>query len=755
MNKPEIDSYGQLEDDLYNNDLDPQYSQQNNPGQGNPFGSQSQQNQIPRGFRQMEQDHDQYKQMMDVFKKDTAMLNKKPKKKDHFQNDENDPSTYSKAEENFNIDDVPIGSAENNFGSAKQPPSNPSSNPKANKAPKRTFLKRSGKSTLPKKTKKYTYYASNFKQPEEKDFAPKESSKPKTLNRSASVSHQIQPAKVETPEEKDGYNSVEEFEKLEEQCINDTIDENPQQKSKIEKKKPLTAMEMVEKKMKERTKKLFDDFESDQSENSSEEEVAPKVTQKQGKKSNVVKRMIYNEKSETAPKPKPQKQEGIPKELEEILNQKKRELDFVIQNYKREYDMWCKSEKEYSKLLNEYNRNSRLSAREVEKMKEEVDKRIEEERNKLKRDKRVAERQNKTMKNLPNRREREEIEALNKELKKLNENIKIKDQRHKLNIERLKKQVNESKKRNDELMEERDNVHQALQSLDYQEDQEHGDDRDDYNEERKDQKFGGSNKNQNGNDKKQINFYEQVNEESKGSEAQDYDSTSHSPHFGSQKFDFEDQKVSKAQETSNFARPIYLKTLHEKPSYEEANSSSPRDDAEEEEDAQEDHQSDNTPEFEYDSNTYEMRLSPQYHNNDEDNCTVVQENTSADGKIVRWYANNKKEVIFKKGVRKEIFPDGYTIVYFKNKDVKQTYPDGTVVYYFDEAKTTQTTDVEGTHIYKFENEQIEKHYQDGSKEIQFPDGIIKCIYTDGSEECVYPDGSIQTTSKEGVKSRRY
>jgi len=85
----------------------------------------------------------------------------------------------------------------------------------------------------------------------------------------------------------------------------------------------------------------------------------------------------------------------------------------------------------------------------------------------------------------------------------------------------------------------------------------------------------------------------------------------------------------------------------------------------------------------------------------------------------------RRRLFSNKGVRKEIFPDGYIIVYFKNKDIKQTYPDGRIVYYFDEARTTQTTDTEGVHIYKFHNGQIEKHYPDGSKEIRFPDGIIK------------------------------
>lgn len=34
------------------------------------------------------------------------------------------------------------------------------------------------------------------------------------------------------------------------------------------------------------------------------------------------------------------------------------------------------------------------------------------------------------------------------------------------------------------------------------------------------------------------------------------------------------------------------------------------------------------------------------------------------------FANGKKEVIFHNGVKRESFPDGYTIVHFTNSDIK-------------------------------------------------------------------------------------
>ena len=54
-------------------------------------------------------------------------------------------------------------------------------------------------------------------------------------------------------------------------------------------------------------------------------------------------------------------------------------------------------------------------------------------------------------------------------------------------------------------------------------------------------------------------------------------------------------------------------------------------------------------------------------------------------------------------MRRETFPDGYTIVYFNNSDIKQTFPDQKIVYYFAEAKTTQTTYADGLQVFKFSN----------------------------------------------------
>lgn len=103
-------------------------------------------------------------------------------------------------------------------------------------------------------------------------------------------------------------------------------------------------------------------------------------------------------------------------------------------------------------------------------------------------------------------------------------------------------------------------------------------------------------------------------------------------------------------------------------------------------------------------------------------------------------------------MKKEVWPDGYMIVYFNNKDIKQTFPDEIkVVYYFAEANTTQTTFKDGWKIFKFSNGQVEQHFPNGEKEITFPDGTLKFIDQEGNEESLFTDGTVQRIWTDGFK----
>lgn len=76
-------------------------------------------------------------------------------------------------------------------------------------------------------------------------------------------------------------------------------------------------------------------------------------------------------------------------------------------------------------------------------------------------------------------------------------------------------------------------------------------------------------------------------------------------------------------------------------------------------------------ENEYDDGVYDLIFLEKYHPRNDLKINVEKLENFPDGKIVKFYENSKREVIFPSGVRKEIFPDGYQIVYFNNKDVKQ------------------------------------------------------------------------------------
>lgn len=311
---------------------------------------------------------------------------------------------------------------------------------------------------------------------------------------------------------------------------------------------------------------------------------------------------------------------------------------------------------------------------------------------------------------MPNRKEREEIDGLTKQLKKLEEEVKIKDQRNKLTIERLKKQIAEAKEKNGELIEERNNIFMAVKGVSYNgqintfENIEH---------EAETQNTSQQTKQSRGN----VKFYEPIQDYADDKHEIDLNNISHSPQFGVRK--------TKAKDDSEDMHHIdYNKNSDNEGEQEENNSDYNQEDEQQENEQHEVEQHEND-EDELNVSDYDMKFLDKYHNDDDESKRIVQENISNDGKIVRWYANQKKEIIFRKGVRKEIFPDGYTIVYFKNQDIKQTYPDGKIVYYFYEAKTTQTTETNGINIFKFDNNQIEKHFPDGTKEIRFNDGTIK------------------------------
>ncbi|XP_033002166.1 centromere protein J isoform X3 [Lacerta agilis] len=142
-------------------------------------------------------------------------------------------------------------------------------------------------------------------------------------------------------------------------------------------------------------------------------------------------------------------------------------------------------------------------------------------------------------------------------------------------------------------------------------------------------------------------------------------------------------------------------------------------------------------------------LSPDSSDSEE---KIESEANHSDGKVEKILKNGSHLIIFPNGTRKEVSCDGKTTtVTFFNGDVKQVLEDRRVIYYYADAKTTHTTHPTGLEVLHFSNGQIEKHFPDGRKEIIFPDQTIKNVYTDGREMTIFPDGTIVRTQQDGSK----
>ncbi|XP_006219176.1 centrosomal P4.1-associated protein isoform X1 [Vicugna pacos] len=123
-----------------------------------------------------------------------------------------------------------------------------------------------------------------------------------------------------------------------------------------------------------------------------------------------------------------------------------------------------------------------------------------------------------------------------------------------------------------------------------------------------------------------------------------------------------------------------------------------------------------------------------------------------DGKIEKVYKNGCHVILFPNGTRKEVSADGKTVtVTFFNGDVKQVTPDERVVYFYAAARTMHTTYPEGLEVLHFSSGQIEKHFPDGRKEITFPDQTVKTLFADGQEESIFPDGTVVRVQRDGSK----
>ena len=120
------------------------------------------------------------------------------------------------------------------------------------------------------------------------------------------------------------------------------------------------------------------------------------------------------------------------------------------------------------------------------------------------------------------------------------------------------------------------------------------------------------------------------------------------------------------------------------------------------------------------------------------------------GRLVRFYENSVIDIIGKKKTITRIFPDGFEIWFYNNKDVEQRFPNGRIYYYYNRNKSSEFRFLnENFLVYKFPNGQYEKHYFDNSMNIKFTDGSYRII-RHGKELIQFPNGKIQIQDKNGI-----
>ena len=91
----------------------------------------------------------------------------------------------------------------------------------------------------------------------------------------------------------------------------------------------------------------------------------------------------------------------------------------------------------------------------------------------------------------------------------------------------------------------------------------------------------------------------------------------------------------------------------------------------------------------FEEDDYLMNFPDAYHSDSVNNEVLREEIITHDDKIQRFFQSGKREVIFPNGVRRAVWADGYSVIYFANNDIKQVFPGlEKIVYFFAKVGTT-------------------------------------------------------------------
>lgn len=118
--------------------------------------------------------------------------------------------------------------------------------------------------------------------------------------------------------------------------------------------------------------------------------------------------------------------------------------------------------------------------------------------------------------------------------------------------------------------------------------------------------------------------------------------------------------------------------------------------------------------------------------------------------VEREFADGSKEIKFTNGTIKTISPDGKLIyLQYANGDVRETnLIKNTEKYFFVKKNVWLTKHSDGTELIEFPNGQKEERFADGRVQVTAVDGTTLTTFRGGTQEINYPDGSKMIKNKE-------
>ena len=100
-------------------------------------------------------------------------------------------------------------------------------------------------------------------------------------------------------------------------------------------------------------------------------------------------------------------------------------------------------------------------------------------------------------------------------------------------------------------------------------------------------------------------------------------------------------------------------------------------------------------------NELDFEFPDKYFDENNKNNKIIKHQFELDGKNIIIYNSGKKEVIFPNKARKEIFPDGYTLVTYSNGDIKEIIPNYREIYYYKKDEVNQIAFEDGCKYIKY------------------------------------------------------